>query len=313
MHDHLYDLIIVGGGPAGLAAGVYAARDLLDCVLLEKGAVGGQVAMVAEVANYPGFPGAISGFDLAEKIREQAVAFGLRIEEDEAGRLSRADGRLVIECAGGRRAARAVIVATGATRRALGVRGESRLCGRGVSYCGMCDAPLFRGMRVVVAGGGDTAVEEAIFISRFASEVTVVHRRDRLRASPGLQRRAFAEKKIGFLWGSVIREIRGGERVAGVVVGDAKGGGERELPCDGVFIFIGSTPNTSFLGGAVELDGEGCVVADLSMATSVPGVFAAGDVRRGSARQIASAVGDGVTAVIAAERYIAAAGAALRE
>jgi thioredoxin reductase (NADPH) len=308
MTDHLHDLIIIGGGPAGLAAGIYAARDGFDCILLESRTPGGQLANTAGIANYPGFPGEVSGFELAEKMREQAVAFGLKIEEEEARGLARDGARLRVECAGGAREARAVIVATGATRRKLGVPGEDRLGGRGVSYCGTCDGPLFRDMRVVVAGGGDTAVEEAVFIARFASRVTIVHRRDRLRASPGLQRRAFAEKKIDFCWDSVIREIRGEGRVSGVMVGEAAGGGAREFPCEGVFIFAGSTPNTAFLKGALALDEAGCVVADISMATSLPGVFAAGDARRDSVRQIAAAVGDGVTAVIQAERYLGARG-----
>lgn len=308
MTEHLHDLIIIGGGPAGLAAGIYAARDGLDCVLLEGCAPGGQVANTAEVANYPGFPGTVSGFELAEKMREQAVAFGLKIVDAAARGLARDGERLRVECAGGPRAARTVIVATGAAHRRLGVPGEDRLAGRGVSYCGTCDGPLFRGMRVVVAGGGDTAVEEAVFIARFASGVTVVHRRDRLRANPGLQRRAFAEKKIDFRWGAVIREIRGVDRVSGVLVEDAGGGGAREIPCEGVFIFIGSTPSASFLKGALALDEDGFVAVDISMATSVPGVFAAGDVRRGSARQIASAVGDGVTALLGAERVLGAHG-----
>lgn len=308
MTDHLYDLIIIGGGPAGLAAGIYAARDGLDCVLLESRTPGGQIAQTAEIANYPGFPGSVPGSELAEKMREQAVAFGLKIEEGEARGLVRDAAQLRVECAAGDRAARAVIVATGATRRKLGVPGEDRLGGRGVSYCGTCDGPLFHGRRVVVAGGGDTAAEEAVFIARFASNVTIVHRRDRLRASPGLQRRAFAEKKIDFCWNSVIREIRGGERVSGVLVEGARGGGAREIPCEGVFIFVGSTPNTAFLKGALALDEAGCVVADISMATSLPGVFAAGDARRGSVRQIAAAVGDGVTAVMHAERHLGACG-----
>lgn len=304
MSDHLHDLIIIGGGPAGLSAGIYAARDDLDCILLEGRVPGGQLTSTAEVANYPGFPGTVSGFELAEKMREQAVSFGLKISGDEARGLSRDGGRIEVARDGDTLAARAAIVATGAIRRKLGVPGENRLCGRGVSYCGTCDGPLFRDRRVVTVGGGDTAVEEAVFIARFAAQVTVVHRRDRLRASPGLQRRARGEKRISFCLNAIVREIRGEERVTGVVIGDAQGGGAREIPCEGVFIFVGSTPNTDFLRGAVELDEAGFVIADGSMATSLSGVFVAGDARHGSVRQIASAVGDGVTAVLRAEAFL---------
>ena len=305
MTDHLHDLLIVGGGPAGLSAGIYAARDGLDCILLEGRVPGGQLTGIAEIANYPGFPGTVSGFELAEKMRGQAAAFGLNIAAEEARGISRRNDRIEVACAGGVHAARAVIIATGATLKKLGVPGENRLTGRGVSYCGTCDGPLFRDRRVAVVGGGDTAVEEAVFIARFAARVTLIHRRNALRASPGLQRRAFGEKKIDFCWNSVVREIRGQERVCGVVVGNPGEAGEmREIPCEGVFIFVGSAPNTGFLKGVVDLDEAGRIVVDGSMAASLPGVFAAGDVRSGSVRQIASAVGDGVTAVLRAEVFL---------
>ncbi|MDD5557737.1 MAG: thioredoxin-disulfide reductase [bacterium] len=305
MTDEIHELIIVGGGPAGLAAGIYAARDGLDCLLLEKGMAGGQIVVTAEVANYPGFPEPLAGMELARRMEEQARAFGLRIAEEAVTGLVPEGRSILLRTAAGERRARAVIVATGASYRRIGVPGEERLAGRGVSYCGTCDGPLFAGGRVVVVGGGDTAVEEALFIARFASSVTVVHRRDSLRAGRHLRRRASAEPKIAFAWNTVVREILGGEKVQGVIAEDVASDRRREIPCDGVFVFVGTMPNTGFLEGAVALDDRGYVVTDIRMRTSVPGVFAAGDVRADSVRQVASSVGDGVTALLEAECHLA--------
>ncbi len=306
MADRLHELIIIGGGPAGLAAGIYAARDGLDCLLFEKGSPGGQIVSSSQVENYPGFPHPISGLELAEKMKEQALRFGLAIAEREVTSLAGGEGTLRVAAGGETYRSRAVIVATGATYRSLGVPGEERLRGRGVSYCGSCDGPLFRGRRVSVVGGGDTAIEEALFLSRFASTTTVIHRRDRLRASPHFRKRALSEKRIGFIWHSVVREILGDEAVRAVIVEDVRDGARSEVPCEGVFIFIGSVPNSGFLKGFLDLDEGGYIVTDIAMRASIPGVFAAGDVRSHSARQVASSVGDGVTALREAECYLAA-------
>ncbi|MCX6357128.1 MAG: FAD-dependent oxidoreductase [Candidatus Aureabacteria bacterium] len=336
MKDHIYELIIIGAGPAGLAAGVYAARDRLDCLLIERESPGGQLLLSADIANYPGVQGPLTGIELAGRMRNHAESFGLEIREGEVGAIDRAGGLFNVRIgeSKGTRAegtkegamertpkcaprgshtinieqcsfkARAIIVASGSSYRKLGVPGEDRLRGRGVSYCGSCDGPLFRDKRVVAVGGGDSAIEEALFLTRFVSGATVVHRRDRLRAHRGLQQRAFNNKKISFAWDSVVKEIRGEQRVQGVLVENVRDGATQELPCEGVFIFVGSVPNSAFLRGVIELDGSGYVVTDINMHASTPGIFAAGDVRKDSVRQVASSAGDGVTAVIQVERYL---------
>ena len=301
-------MIIIGGGPAGLTAGIYAGRDGLDAILLERGSLGGQILLSVEVANYPGFPDSPSGFELAGVMKKHVENFALSVRKEEARTLAM-EGRAVSVTTNTRRyRARSVIVATGSSYRHLGVPGEERLRGKGVSYCGSCDGPFFREKSLVVVGGGDTAIEEALFLTRFAREVTVVHRRRRLRAGPYLQRQAFANPKIGFVWDSVVREISGENSVTGVVLENVHSGRLEERRCDGVFIFIGATPNTAFLAGEVELDEGGYIVTDINMRTSLPGVFAAGDVRKDSVKQVAASVGDGATAFIHAERYIGGSG-----
>jgi thioredoxin reductase (NADPH) len=304
MSDHLYELIIIGGGPAGLAAGIYAARDGFDYLFFEKGAAGGQLALTREIANYPGFATPIAGYELAEKMREHAGRFGLAVHAETVVALDAGESALSVTTDKRRCRSRAVIVATGSSYRLLGVPGEESLRGRGVSYCGSCDGPLFRGASLVVVGGGDTAIEEALFLTRFATRIRLVHRRNELRAKRYLQKLAHDHPKIEFVLESVVREIRGRERVTGVVIEDVRNGSNHELACDGVFIFIGSHPDTGFLKGCCACDKDGYVVTDCGMRTSAHGVFAAGDVRSGSVRQIASAVGDGVTALIHAEQFL---------
>lgn len=308
MTDRLYELIIIGGGPAGLAAGIYAARDGLDCPLFEKNAPGGQLALTREIANYPGFATPLAGYELADRMREQAGRFGLAIHAETAVALDVVEDAFSIATDKRQYRSRAVIIAAGASYRMLGVPGEERLRGRGVSYCGSCDGPLFRDGSLVVVGGGDTAIEEALFLTRFAARIKLVHRRNEFRAKRYLQKLAHDHPKIEFVLGSVVREIRGRERVTGAVIEDVRKGSVSEHACDGVFIFIGAQPNTGFLKGCCVCDEAGYVVADCDMRTSVPGVFAAGDVRAGSVRQIASAVGDGVTAIIRAEQFLGARG-----
>ncbi len=304
MSDHTYELIIIGGGPAGLAAGLYAARDELDCLLFERGAIGGQVILSNEIANYPGFLDLHSGLDLAKRLSDHALHFGLRVQSQAVDSITSSGGIISVGAAEARHNAKSVIIATGSSYRKLGIPGEDRLQGSGVSYCGSCDGPFFRDKSVVVIGGGDASVEEAIFLSRFASEVKLVHRRDKLRAGPALQKLALENKKIKFIWNSIPREIRGDKMVEGVLIENVRDGRKEEVRCGGVFILVGTKPNSDFLRGFVKLDDNGYVITDINMRTSVGGVFAAGDVRKDSVRQIASSVGDGVTALIQAERYI---------
>lgn len=300
----IYDTVIIGGGPAGLTAGLYAARAGLKAVILEMAMPGGQAATTERIENYPGFVEGISGAELTARMAEQALRFGAKTItaevtgvqlEGETKRVSTADGEF---------AGRTIIVATGARSSRLGVAGESEFTGRGVSYCATCDGPFYRDLPIAVIGGGDSAIEEALYLTRFASKVTVVHRRDQLRATKVLQDRAFANPKVEFRWNSVVDSIRGGEFVESIQLRDVKTGSETSLAVSGVFLYVGLQPNTAFLRGKVQLDAQGYVVTDERMATGVPGVFAAGDVRAKPLRQVASAVADGALAAVMADHYI---------
>lgn len=301
----VYDLVIIGGGPAGLTAALYGARGGLNTILLEMGAPGGQAGQTDRIENYPGFPGGVSGIDLAMKFAEQAQHFGARVEMTtvRAVDFSGPDKKAITS--NGEYVARAAIIASGAHPRPLGVPGEAEFRGRGVSYCATCDGAFFRDKKVAVVGGGDSAVEEAMFLTRFASQVTIIHRRDALRATRVIQDRARDNPKISFLWNTVVTAVRGQEKVNSLELKDVKSGAIREEPFDGVFIFIGLEPNTGFLGNALTLDQGGYIVTREDLSTSVPGVFAAGDVRAKNFRQVSTAVGDGAVAAMAAERYLA--------
>ncbi|QJA05473.1 thioredoxin-disulfide reductase [Thermosulfurimonas marina] len=300
------DLVIVGGGPAGLTAYIYAARARLRTLLVEKLAPGGQVLVTDFVENYPGFPEGISGAELMERFTAHARALGLEPLQDEAVGLSIEGEYRVVHLASGRNLATlTVIVATGARPRKLGVPGEAELTGKGVSYCATCDGPFFRDQVIAVVGGGNTAVQESLFLTRFARKIYLIHRRDKLRATKILQERAFAHPKIEILWDTVVTRILGKEGVEGVRLKNVKTGEERELPVGGVFIFIGIEPATSWLGSTLALDEGGFIITDSEMRTSVPGVFAAGDVRAKACRQIVTAAGDGATAAYMAEQYLA--------
>jgi thioredoxin reductase (NADPH) len=301
-----YDVVIIGGGPAGLAAGLYAARGRHRTVLLEKGVIGGQIALTELVENYPGVP-TITGFDLAQTMLKQAETYGLETEYTQVTSVApegKKKKKWRVETEGGEFIAKVIILTMGADYDRLGVPGEERLTGKGVSYCATCDAAFFKGMDVAVVGGGDAAMDEGLFTTRFADKVTVIHRRDALRASKILQERAFANKKMPFKWNTVVEEITGDDAVEGVRLRDVVTGEKSEMPVSAVFIFIGEHPNTEFLKGSVVMDAGGHLVVDEWMATSVPGLYAAGDVRQNSARQVATSVGDGVTAAIAADHYI---------
>lgn len=303
-NDSEYDVIIVGGGAAGLAASIYAVRAMLKTLIIEKQAVGGQILYTGEIENYPGFPEPIGGPELAQLYEKQAARFGVEFAYDTVVGLD-AEGE-VKRVIGDERAytSRTVIITTGGEHNKLEVPGEEEFWGRGVSYCATCDGNFFRDMDVTVIGGGDAAMDEGLYLTRMTSKVTVVHRRDQLRASKILQQRAFDNPKMGFIWDTVVREIKGNGAVDGIVLENVKTGARSEHPTQGVFVFIGFHPVNDFMRGAVELDNAGHVVTNLQMETSVPGVFAAGDVRQHSDRQLANAVGDGVAAALAAYRYI---------
>ncbi len=303
-NESQYDVVIVGGGAAGLAASIYSVRAMLKTLVIERQAVGGQILYTGEIENYPGFPEPISGPDLATLYEKQAARFGVEFEYDTvtaldvAGPVKRAIGEF------GEYTAKSVIITSGGEHNKLGVPGEEAYSGRGVSYCATCDGNFFRDMDVTVVGGGDAALDEGLYLTRMTKNVTVVHRRDELRASKILQQRGFDNPKMQFVWDTVVEEIRGNGAVNGVVLKNLKTGEVSERETEGVFIYIGFHPINDFMRGVVDLDNAGHVVTDLQMQTSVPGVFAAGDVRTFSDRQLANAVGDGVSAALSAYRYI---------
>jgi thioredoxin reductase (NADPH) len=301
------DVAIIGGGPAGLTAGIYAGRGQLDTIILEKGLPGGQIAQTEEVENYPGFDQAVSGPELSQRMVKQAEKFGARILMEEVEGLDGdADRGFRVRGYEADYHARAVILATGANPRKLGIPGEDRFYGRGVSTCATCDGFFYRGKKVVVVGGGDAAVEEGLFLTKFADEVTVVHRRDELRANKAAQERAFANPKMRWVWDTVAEEVLGDDDVVtGLRVRSVKDGSTRVLPADGVFVYIGHEPNTAFLDGFVELRDSGYVAVRDEIYTSVEGVFAAGDISDEIYRQLGTSVGAGTRAAMTAERWLA--------
>ena len=303
--EETYDVVIIGGGPAGLTAGIYAGRAQLKTVIVEKGLPGGQIAQTDEVENYPGFPEGISGPELASRMVRQAEKFGARIVMDEVLGLEKAEGGYLVRGYERNYRARAVIVATVANPRRLGVPGEDKFYGRGVSTCATCDGFFYRDKEVVVVGGGDAAVEEGIFLTKFARKVTLVHRRDELRANKVAQKRAFQNPKMHFLFSHVVTEILGEDQVTGVRLKNLKTGEEYVYPTDGVFVFIGHEPNTAFLKGVVELRPDGYIAVRDEVFTSEPGIFAAGDVADPIYRQLTTSVGAGTRAAMMAERYLA--------
>lgn len=304
-----FDIAIVGGGGAGLTAALYAARGMRSTIVFEGNVTGGQIATTDLVENYPGFPEGINGFDLAQNILRQAEKFGARVEYalvDSLTRLNTGSFELVAD--GNMYRARSVIVTAGADYNKLGVPGEAEFVGKGVSYCATCDAAFFGGQDVIVVGGGDAALDEALFTTRYVKSVTIVHRRDTLRASGILQDRAKANPAISFLLDTTVERIEGDGGVERVVLKNVKTGELSERKTAAVFIFIGQTPNSHLLKGMVELDAGGHAIVDLSMKTCVPGLFVAGDLRTQAARQLISAAGDGATAAISAEHYLQALG-----
>ncbi|MBN1151798.1 MAG: thioredoxin-disulfide reductase [Dehalococcoidia bacterium] len=298
-----YDVAIIGGGPAGCTAALYCARAGLRTVLIERGGLGGQIANASLVENYPGFPQGIPGAELASLMHQQAARYDVDIVTHEVTGIMR-ETSYTISTPEDRFEAQAVIVAAGSEYRKLQVPGEAKLAGHGVSYCATCDGFFFRNRTVAVIGGGDTAITDALELSQHASKVYVVHRRDELRASTALQQRAFAQPKMEFLWSNVVEDVVGEVTVQGLQLRDVKTGRRSVLSVEGVFVAVGITPNSQAFADLLECDPDGYIITDQKMATSLPGVFAAGDIRSNSPRQVSTAVGDGATAAMSAFKYL---------
>ncbi|SCY94256.1 thioredoxin-disulfide reductase [Alkaliphilus peptidifermentans] len=308
--EKIYDVVIIGGGPAGLSAGLYSARAKMSTLILEKNKTGGQIATTEEVANYPGSIEHASGPSLVARMVDQCKEFGAAIEKDTITEVKLDDQIKILVGEKNTYMARSIIVAPGASPRLMDVPGEKELTGKGVSYCATCDADFFTDFEVFVIGGGDSAVEEAIFLTRFARKVTIVHRRDELKAAKSIQEKAFKNSKIDFMWNTTIDEIKGDGIVEGVVFRNLQTGETQEHMAHeddgtfGIFVFVGYIPQTQIFKGLLDMDGAGYFITDDNMKTNVPGVFAAGDCRVKSLRQVVTAVSDGAIAAVQAEKYI---------
>ncbi|MEW6080821.1 MAG: thioredoxin-disulfide reductase [Bacillota bacterium] len=299
-----YELTIIGGGPAGLTAAIYSGRALVNAVLLERGLPGGQAATSHMIANYPGFPGGIGGPELAQKMEEHAREFGVEVLMAEVSSVAQGEGWYLIKTSDGVIKSKALLVATGSRQKRLGVPEEDELRGKGLSYCATCDGAFFQDRDVVVVGGGDSAVEEAGYLTRFVSRVYLVHRRDQLRAAKSLVERARQNPKIYMVLDSVVTGLKGKDRLEGVEVTNVKTHETRTIAASGIFVYVGLEPNTEFIRGVVDMDQQGYIITTQDMETSAPGVFAAGDVRSKSLRQVATAVGDGALAAVQAGRFL---------
>ena len=306
MESTYHDLVILGGGPAGLTAGLYAARSRLDLVLLEGRNCGGQLMTYETVENYPGFPEGIEAPELVKRMVDQATRFGLKIVKDKALSIEiqadkpektvvLKDG--VIRC-------KSIIVASGAHARKIDVAGEERLTGKGVSYCATCDGAFFEDCIITVIGGGDQAVEEGLYLTKFGRQVNIIHRRNELRATKVIQEKAFNNPKIKFIWDTVVTGIHGEELVEGITLKNLKTGDVSQMATDSVFVFVGMLPSSEFLNNVVSLDKDGFIIVDKAMGTNVPGIYAAGDVISKRLRQISSSVGEGAVAAFSAEKYL---------
>ena len=302
--DKEYEVIIIGGGPAGLTAGLYTSRARLNSLLIERGLFGGQIADADKVDNFPGFPEGISGVELGQLMHQQATKFGLETLTAEVTGIELQGKQKAVKTTKGKFIAKAVIIASGSERRKLGIPGEEDFTGKGVSYCATCDAAFFRELPVAVVGGGDAAITEALHLTRFVSKVTVIHRRDQLRATRILQEKAFAEPKIEFLLNTVVEEIEGDAVVKRLKLRQVITGEKSILDVAGVFMSIGLSPNTDYLKGILSLDPLGHIITNDRMETEVPGIFAAGDIHHDSAQQAITAAGDGATAAIYAEKFV---------
>ena len=303
--DIVYDMIIVGGGPGGYTSALYAARAGFNVLVLEKISAGGQMALTHQIDNYPGFEDGIDGFSLADKMKKQAERFGARSENAEVIKVNLTVNPKEIETAKGTFLSKTVLLASGANPRELGVDKETELIGRGVAYCASCDGMFYRGKTVVVVGGGNTAAADAILLSRIAKKVIIVHRRDTLKATRIYHEPLMNAENVEFKWDSTVTELLYEDKITGVKIKNVKTGEESIIDCDGVFVSVGRKPATDFLGSQLDLDENGYIIADETTKTSIPGVYAVGDIRTKQLRQVVTAVSDGAMAVHSAEEYLA--------
>lgn len=299
-----FDTIILGGGPAGLSAALYASRANLNALVLENAAIGGQLATTSEIENYPGGMLNATGPAITERMKEQSIYFGSVIKNENYKNMIIQDKYFILTTDKEVYKAKTVIIATGSKHKLMGAKGEEEYRGLGVSYCATCDANFFRGLKVAVVGGGDSAIDEGIFLTKFADKVTIIHRRDELRAAKSLQDKAFANPKMDFIWDSTIEEIKGQGVVQSMILKNLKSGETKEMPIDGVFVFIGYTPNSKIFADFVEIDNLGNILTDEDMRTKTPGLFVAGDVRKKMLKQAITAAADGAIAAVSAEKYI---------
>lgn len=301
---HVFDTIIIGGGPAGLSAGLYAARSRMDTLLIERAKYGGQAVTTDELENYPGSMDECTGGKLVDRMRKQAEGFGVKFEKDEVVEVELQGDVKVVKCRKATYEAKTIIIATGAYPRLSGFKNENELRGKGVSYCATCDADFFTDLDVAVIGGGDSAITEAIYLTKFAETVTVIHRRDSLRAAKSLQEKAFSNPKIKFIWNSTPEEAIGDEILEGLIVKNKITGETTTVKVDGCFVFVGYNPISELFDGKVKMNDKGYIITDDDMRCDVPGVFAAGDIRQKSLRQVITAAADGAIAATTAEAYI---------
>ena len=302
--DNKYDVVIVGGGPAGLTAGIYTSRDKLYTLIIDKGIIGGNINNADSIDNYPGFPEGINGPELAELMHRQAEKYGLKSITAEVTAIDIEGENRIIKTTGGDFMAKAVIIAGGSDKVKMGIPGEKEFTGRGVSYCTTCDGPFFRNKKVVVVGGGNSAIYEAMHLTKFASSISLIHRRDKLRATAILQDKALAETKIEFILNTIVKSIEGKGFVQKLLLENVKTGKQSALETDGVFVSIGLKPNTDYLKDLLSLDKQGHIITDEHMSTKIAGIFATGDIRSGSIRQVTTAVGDGTVAALSAKKFI---------
>lgn len=305
-HDSRYDLIIIGGGPAGLTAAIYACRERLKTLIVEKMIFGGAASTAAWIENYPGFPDGVSGIELSQKMSQQLAKLEPEIVWGSASQITKENDLFTVNIDGQKYFSRAVIFTTGTQSVKLGVPGEEEFRGRGVSYCAVCDGAFYKDKQVMVVGGGNSAIEEALFLTRYATKVSVVHRRDELRADRLVAERAKSHPQIYFFWHTVLQEIKGDKNVAQAVLKDLQNGKNLVVPVDGIFVYVGSKPNSELVAGLAKLDEHGFIITDQKMKTSQPGLFAAGDVRAGTLRQVVTAAADGAIAAESARDYIEA-------
>jgi thioredoxin reductase (NADPH) len=299
-----YEVIIIGGGPGGLTAGLYTSRARLSTLLIESALFGGQMTTTELIENYPGFPQGVTGDELSHLMEDQAKKFGMKTVTQEVVKVSLEGDVKVVQTYESTYRCEALIVSTGTEYRKLGVPGEKEFAGKGVSYCATCDGAFFRDSQIVVVGGGDSALTEALFLTKFAKELTIIHRRDALRGTKIYQERALSSPKIKFLWNSIVQEIKGDSVVRSITVKNVRTGEIKQVETEGVFLFVGLVPRTQFLKGVIQMDEGGYVITNENCETSAKGIFAVGDCRKKLLRQIATAVGDGATAAFAAEKFL---------